>query len=89
LRHERNDIEGSLAMTHGILSMGGESESNLYAQGETMKKTKKKQSKYIELIPEINKLIKKIHWAQLRNNVVISLVLSILISAFIYTSFMK
>ena len=47
-------------MTHDILSMGGDSEANLEAQDEMMKKTRKRQNKYIELIPEINKLIRGI-----------------------------
>jgi hypothetical protein len=44
-------------MTHDILSMGGDSEANLYHQGGILKGTRKKQDKYIELMPEINRLI--------------------------------
>lgn len=76
-------------MTHEILAMGGDSEANLQGQSDMLKSTRKKQSKYIDLIPEINKLLSKIQWANMRNNIVISLVLSILISSFIYCTFMK
>ena len=76
-------------MTHSIISMGGDAEMNLHDQGETLKSTKKKQGKYISILPEINMLIRRIEWANLRNNLIISLVLSILISLFIYFTFMK
>ena len=61
LRHEKNDIESTLAMTQDILSRGGESENNLQDQQKMMKSTKKKQNKYIEMIPQIIKLIAKIN----------------------------
>lgn len=60
LRNERNDIDETLAMTHSIISMGGDAEMNLQGQGEMLKSTKKKQGKYISILPEINMLIRKI-----------------------------
>ncbi|CAI2373699.1 unnamed protein product [Moneuplotes crassus] len=89
LRGERNNIDSSLSMANDILAMGDDSEANLHMQGDTMKSTKKKQNKYIKLLPEINKILKGIKCANLRNNIIISLVLSILISGFIYFTFMK
>lgn len=76
-------------MSQDILAMGGDSEANLYGQAEMMKSTRKKQGKYMEILPEVNRLIKRIEWVSLRNNIVIALVMSILISSFIYFKFLK
>mmetsp|Transcript_28809 Transcript_28809/g.32923 ORF Transcript_28809/g.32923 Transcript_28809/m.32923 type:complete len:81 (+) Transcript_28809:413-655(+) len=60
LKNDRKDLNEMLSMSNEILTMGGDSEMNLQNQSKLLESTRKKQNKYIDLIPEINQLIRKI-----------------------------
>jgi len=85
LTDEGERLDQALKLTSEIVDSGQRTNSNLYAQQEKLKNSRRNLKKITHTVPGLDKLISMISRAKLKNTIILAFVIALCLAILIYS----